>query len=110
LLLILSVPSSRDVLQLPQAAQAVLNLRLASGLFQLNRRPGLLVGGLAVLAVLIAIVALTEERAQLRFRLLNLHAGGIAVLVLGLLTLAGLIARGGTGYYGLSKYAFLFAA
>jgi hypothetical protein len=110
LLLILSVPSSRDVLQLPQAAQAVLNLRLASGLLQLNRHPGLLVGGLAVLAVLIAIVALTEERAQLRFRLLNLHAGGIAVLVLGLLTLAGLIARGGTGYYGLSKYAFLFAA
>lgn len=109
-LLLLSEPSTREVLQLRQAAQGVLNLRLASGLFQLNAQGGLLIGGLAALAALIAIVALSENPARLRFRLLNLHAGAIAVLVLGLSTLAVLMARGGTGYYGLAKYAFLFAA
>jgi hypothetical protein len=110
LLLILSVPSSREVLQLPQAARGVLNLRLPFGLFQLNAHLGLLIGSLVGLAALIAIVALIDERSRLRFRLFNLHAGGIAVLFLGLLTLVGLIANGGTGYYGAAKYAFLFAA
>ena len=109
-LLILSDPASREVLQLRQAAQGVLNLRLASGLFQLNAHPALLIGGLAALAALIFIVALLEEPARLRFRLLNLHAGAIAILLLGLLTLVALTIRGGAGYYGLAKYAFLFAA
>lgn len=109
-LLILSVPASREVLQLPQAARGVLNLRLASGLFQLNANLGLLIGGLVALAALIAIVALIEERSRLRFSLFNLHAGGMAVLFLGLLTLFALVADNGTGYYGVAKYAFLFAA
>jgi hypothetical protein len=110
LLLILSVPASREVLLLLQTARGVLNLRLASGLFQLNAHAGLLIGGLAALAALIAIVALIEERSLLRSRLLNLHADGIAVLFLGLLTLFALVADNGTGYYGVAKYAFLFAA
>ena len=107
--LLLSEPASREVLQLRQAALGVLNLRLASGLLQLNTHLGLLIGGLAVLAALIAIVALIEAPSHLRFRLLNLHAGAIAILLLGLLTLIVLMVRGGGGYYGLAKYAFLFA-
>ncbi len=110
LLLILIVPASREVLLLPQAVQGVLNLRLPSGLFQLDTHPGLLIIGLAALAVLIAAVALIEKPSHLRFRRFNLHAGALAILLLGLLTLLALTARGGTGYYGLAKYAFLFTA
>jgi hypothetical protein len=110
LLLVLIVPASREVLQLPQAAQGVLNLRLPTGLFQLDTHPGLLIIGLAALAMLIAAVALIEKPSHLPFRLFNLHAGAIAILLLGVLTLLALTARGGTGYYGLAKYAFLFTA
>jgi hypothetical protein len=109
-LLILIVPASREVLQLPQAAYGVLNLRLPSGLFRLDTHPGLLIVGLAALAMLIAAVALIEKPSRLRFHLFNLHAGGIAILLLGLLTLLALTAHGRAGYYGLAKYAFLFTA
>jgi hypothetical protein len=108
--LVFTEPATRAMVALPQVASAVLNLRLWSGLFQLNSHPEMLVGGLATLAALIVIVVLIEQPASLRFRLFNLHAGALALLGVGSGLLLILLFRGGDGYYALAKFVYLFAA
>jgi hypothetical protein len=109
-ILVFTEPATRAMVELPQVASAVLNLRLWSGLFQLNTHPEMLVGGLATLAALIGIVTLIEQPASLRFRLFNMHAGALALLGVGSGLLLILLFRDGDGYYALAKFVYLFAA
>jgi hypothetical protein len=108
--LVFGEPATRAMMALPQVGSAVLNLRLWSGLFQLNRHPEFLVGGLLGLAALIGIVVLIEKPVSLRFRLFNMQAGALSLLGICSVLLLILLLRGGVGFYALAKFVYLFAA